>query len=184
MRSVLLLDANNAFWRADSVTELHNAAGERVSGIFGMLRVIRSLMERFRPTEFVVVWDGGRSPMRKQVFPDYKKKPVKEEDKAQADFRRQDFSRQTTDLFDNLPLFGVKQIRLPKTEADDVIAMLTQEFVNMDVQPIIVSTDNDYLQLLQLSDNIIVHSPVKNVNYTTAVYAAEYGFSPSRMLEF
>lgn len=184
MRSVVLLDANNAFWRSDSVTELHNSAGERVSGIFGMLRMIHGLVERFRPSEFCVIWDGGRSSARKSLYPGYKKKPSKDDDVEKAEFRRQEFSRQTNELFEHLPMFGVKQIKVPKTEADDVIALLTQELVQLDIQPMIVSTDNDYLQLLSISDAVLVYSPTKNILYDNAMFTKEYGFPASRMLEF
>lgn len=185
MQSVVLLDGNNTFWRANSVTDLHDASGNRVSGIFGTLRIIRSLIERFKPTEFVVVWDGGRSESRKTLFPEYKKKPpIKEEEKEEAEFRRQEFFRQIEELLEVIPMFGVRQVKLPHTEADDVISMLSIELADLNFQPIIVSTDNDYLQMLQLDAPILVFSPVKNLLYDKSAFVHEFGFTPDRMLEY
>ena len=184
MRSVLLLDGNNTYYRANAVSDLHDSAGNRVSGVYGMIRIIRALIERFKPMDFVVVWDGGRSPARRLLYPEYKKKVIKDVEQEAAEQRRLEFVNQTTELFEHLPLFGLRQIKLPKTEADDVIAMLSIELSNVGLQPIVVSTDNDYLQLLQIDAPILVYSPVKDVLYDRGVFVEQYGFQPDRMLEY
>jgi DNA polymerase-1 len=202
----LLLDANNAAYRANATTDLTTKQGERVSAIYGMLQMIQSylkpsegkytnkLLDSLRIVqgddellfnEVVCAWDAGRSKQRMDIFPDYKgsrdaKKATQSEEEKQAYLQ---FIDQMNQLHAILPTFGVKSLKIPKWEGDDLVYVVTQ-MANDDVN-VIVSTDKDMLQLV--SDKVYVWSPFKEAlitpkNFTTIVGVPQSQYMTYRIL--
>ena len=67
-------------------------------------------------------------------------------------------------------------------EADDVIANIAKQVLGEEEECIIVSTDKDFLQLLD--DRIKVYSPTKKKLYDRQMVFDEYGIWPQNLLLF
>lgn len=139
--------------------EMINSKGKRTGGIYG---VLRSIIKESKDYNFypVVIFDGGLSKRRLNIYPNYKKNierqallECKEEDLTEEqlfdlEFKRE-YSTQRNDLMQLLPLFGIPVIRINDWEGDDLIYILSK----MSKNSIVVSDDKDILQLVYEDDN-------------------------------
>lgn len=166
---ILLVDGLNTLIRNFSVNLQINPTGHNVGGLVGFLKSLGSLVRTFNPTRTIIVWDGrGGSQNRKNVNPNYKAQRVHAsvihwdmyENKAEEIESLQD---QADRLLDYLSCLPVSYVQIDKLEADDVIAYLAKEGSKHDRKVTIVSSDKDFLQLIDR--NVQVYSPSKKVLY-------------------
>ena len=71
---VLLVDGMNLFIRGFVANPSMSENGFHVGGVVGFLNSLRNCIEKFKPTEVFVVWEGGGSSRRRAIYSDYKKK--------------------------------------------------------------------------------------------------------------
>lgn len=154
---VLIFDGSYALHRALAEPhnwEMRNSKGKRTGGIFGVLRTITKELKTYNYYP-VVVFDGGLSKRRLELYPNYKRAEEKalltesleektEEQLLDEEFRRE-YSTQRNDLMELLPLFGIPVIRINDWEGDDLIYIISKLTHNS----IVVSDDKDLIQLLR-----------------------------------
>lgn len=187
----VVIDGNNMAYRSNSVMELSTKDGRRTSAIFGVFNSIphniKTIEEELdvQVGEVVVIWDCGRNQRRTNLYPEYKggrHHSKTEEDKIWYE----EFIQQTNIIHENLPLLGVKSIRQKGQEADDLIYTwinrcreLRQDDEN---KFIIVSTDEDFLQLVSV--DTCVYSPIKKIMYTYDNFHDLFGIAPENFLTY
>lgn len=141
---MILVDGNNQFIRFYSQLGFMKIDGKNVGGMFGFLRSLYYLNQRFNDN-VSVVWDGKRSSdKRKEAYTDYKKNRIA--------------GRFDSDLFETRDevknilqhMTGINQYVGINVEADDVIADIVNYSYNEKF--IIVSSDKDFWQLLDNED--------------------------------
>lgn len=166
---ILLIDGLNTLIRNFSVNLQINSAGHNVGGLVGFLKSLGSMVRLFNPTRVIVVWDGrGGSQNRKNVNPNYKAQRVQAsvihwdmyDSKVEEMESLQDQAERLLDYLSCLPL---SYIQIDKLEADDIIAYLAKEGSKQNRKVTVVSSDKDFLQLIDR--NIQVYSPSKKVLY-------------------
>lgn len=139
----LLIDANNLLYRGYHVSKLTDRKGNRVSGVFNCMRMVNTLLRKFKPDTVVIAWDLGKSKSRLAIYPDYKQqrdKNRKEEDKIAIQQNKDMLIK----LFSYLP---VRQIMVQDIEADDIIGWLAND--RLKGKKIIISNDSDFIQLVK-----------------------------------
>ena len=159
----IYIDGLNVFMRHFAANPAKSLNGQLCGGIFGMLRNIQHLSEKFKPSKIVVVWEGGGSVRRRNIDPNYKqgRRPVR--------LNRSEYNEDIPDTQDNrnwqlktlvsiLYKTPVTQVYVNDCEADDVIAYLTSTKKD-DVEKLIVTSDKDYYQLI--NDTTKIWSPNK-----------------------
>jgi len=155
---ILLIDGLNVFMRAYAANPHMSPKGYYVGGVIGSLKMIRTVCNRFSPSKVVIVWEGGGSQRRRAIFPQYKnsRKPSKinnrfyGEDLPDTPENKADQISILINLLRNLP---INQIYVDNVEADDVIGYLCK-YKFKDQEKVIVSSDQDYYQLLNDTTNI------------------------------
>ena len=142
---VLLVDVYNMIYRA----KYGFARGDN-STIFGFFRSLKSEITRHSPDLVYLVLEGH--PKHRFVLNEnYKANRVREPD--------DDFQRQKEEIFALSHFLPVTIARHPDYECDDVIAhMCTQ--VHPTDSVVIVSSDTDFIQLLE-SDDVSLWNPIK-----------------------
>tara|TARA_E500000331_G_scaffold328562_1_gene348444 strand:+ start:1111 stop:2124 length:1014 start_codon:yes stop_codon:yes gene_type:complete len=167
---ILIVDAMNTLIRSFSLLKAMNPSGAHIGGLVGFLRSLGYITRIFDPTRVVIVWDGkGGSSNRKNIDPNYKAQRAtsrithwglydnkEEETEALIGqlFRTQDY----------LECLPVHQLTMEKLEADDIMAYLAKRASNAGKKVTIVSSDKDFLQLVD--DNIEIYAPVKKKTFT------------------
>lgn len=142
---ILLIDGNSIAHACHNSPVL-TVGDMQVQAVFGFLRSLHGLLEhtpgRVQP---IVLWDG-RAQWRLDLFPAYKgnRKPLDAKQKA----KKEAFKRQSPFIEKALQLLGVRQIRSPLLEADDLAGRLAPRLVQLGRQVTLVSGDRDWLQLV------------------------------------
>lgn len=167
---ILILDGLNTLLRSFSAINTVNSAGNHVGGLLGFLKSLNYLRRQFNPSRIIVAWDGaGGSVNRKRLDPNYKAT------RAQAAVIHYDLYEnkkeemdsvflQSDRLIDYLACLPVTYVRLPKLEADDIIAYMALNAARGGKKATIVSSDKDFLQLVS-PRNLEVYNPTKKVLY-------------------
>jgi 5'-3' exonuclease len=131
-----------------------------VGGIVGSLYDLNAIVQRFKPHKVYVVWEGGGSSRRRDIFPDYKAHRRPERlNRIYADEIKttvSDHDNQIKMLVGLLKMLPINQLYVPDCEADDVIAYICR-YEHPDDLHVILSSDKDYYQLV--SDKTVIYSP-------------------------
>ena len=161
-KPVLFIDLLNLYCRSFASVPLTNDNGEHVGGVYGSLNALQSYIKRFEPSECIIAWEGSQSGERRR-----KKLKEYKEGRKMVGMRRgfttsdvdekEAFARQLELLKNSLDHLPMKQVAVKYLEADDAIAYMAKKVI--DKKSIIITTDRDYLQLVD--ENISVFRPVK-----------------------
>ena len=185
---ILIIDGLNTFIRVFSAVPALNDDGMHIGGVTGFLRSVASAIRQHKPTRCIIVFDGkGGSARRKSLYPNYKaNRAVKTkfnryEEFASLQDEQQSMKRQFGRMVEYLQCLPITTMAIDQIEADDAIAYIANEiFTEPDNRVTIVSTDRDFLQLV--NDRITVWSPVKKIMYTPAVMREEFGLDSKNYL--
>jgi 5'-3' exonuclease len=147
MQKVLLLDGYNLIYRAR-----YSFQRGPHSTIFSFFRSLRPLIEKFDPDKVYFVIEGY--PKRRMtLLPEYKGTRVYND--------KDDFQRQKRYIIKTLKdRFPVEVVRHPDHECDDVLANLIT-YRHADDDCIVVSTDTDFIQLLNQHTNVQLYNPIR-----------------------
>ena len=167
---ILIIDAMNTLIRSFSLLKAMNPTGTHVGGLVGFLRSLGYVTRIFDPTRVVIIWDGkGGSGNRQNIDPNYKaqRATARITHWGLYDTREEEQEALIGQLFrtrDYLDCLPVHQIVIEKLEADDIMAYLAKRASNAGKKVTIVSSDKDFLQLID--NNIEVYAPVKKKTFT------------------
>ena len=177
----IYIDGLNVFMRHFAANPSKSLNGQLCGGIFGMLKNIQHLSEKFKPSKIVVAWEGGGSLRRRNIDPNYKmgRRPIK--------LNRSEYHEEFPDTVDNrnwqlktlvniLYKTPVTQIYVDDCEADDIIAYLVKTKKENN-EKIIVTSDKDYYQLID--DNTKIWSPNKKHLIDQKYVIEKWGISPN-----
>tara|TARA_R110000822_G_scaffold128195_14_gene263924 strand:- start:606 stop:1676 length:1071 start_codon:yes stop_codon:yes gene_type:complete len=188
---VLIIDGLNMFIRSFSGSPMMNHVGDHIGGTVGFIRSLFSIINKFKPTRCVVIFDGrDGGKHRRKIFPNYK-----------AGRKNKDRLNRYVDvdgIIDNVASFRGQMDRLEQylhvlpltmmsidyVEADDVIAHIVKTYYNSNEfgEIVIASSDKDFYQLID--DRVSVYAPTKKKLYDTQLLKSEFNLSPTNYLTF
>jgi len=183
----MLIDGLNLFFRNFSAINAVNSNGAHVGGLGGFFRSLGALTRQIQPTQIIVVFDGvGSSNNRKNIIPEYKSNRnitrvtkhelfdnIDEEDDAKVN--------QIIRIIEYLQTLPVKVVSMNSVEADDIIAYLSSVLPqNEDEKVFIVSSDKDYLQLVD--KQVIVYRPIEKEFFTQDIVRQKFGLDPHNFI--
>ncbi len=155
---------------------LTNSRGENTSAVYGFLRTVLQLVERYDPEMLVCVFDSEEETGRHREYSDYK---------ANREEMPDDLSPQFPVIVEMLEAMGIPVVVKPGYEADDIIATLAGEAETSGMDVRIVSGDKDLFQLL--SDRVRIIRPGKGTNLADVsgpdMVARKYGLRPDQIVD-
>lgn len=165
-KKILIIDANNLFIRNFVVNPSISKNGEPIGGLVGTFKSLQKICRETVPDKIIFCWDGaGGSTKKKSINNKYKegRNPLRlnrnikvlNEDQSLENRISQQFK-----TFEYLNLCPVIQIMEEGIEADDVIAYICQYSEYSEDIKMIVSSDKDFIQLLD--DKTILIRPVQD----------------------
>ena len=184
---ILMIDGLNLFFRNFAMMNMVNPEGIHVGGLGGFFRSLGAEIRRVDPTQVYVIFDGaGSSNNRKNLLPEYKSgrnlqritnweafDNLEDEHDAKVD--------QIVRIIQYLKTLPVKTIGIPKVEADDVIAYLSNAIASSPKDKVfIVSSDKDFLQLI--NENVIVYRPMEKEFYTEETVREKFKMTPHNFI--
>ena len=173
---MILVDAQPIAYRAFHAYDLSTSRGEPTNIIYGVLKILKSIVLELPKSQVVTFWDSGRSKYRAAKYPEYKRSPAREKSRDKPGHTEQSFFDQIDAASEILRCMGVRQVRVPGVEADDLIAIASGTGDH-----IVVADDMD---LWQLADTCKVYAPRKDMWITRESCFREVGCYPEQILDY
>jgi DNA polymerase-1 len=155
---------------------LVNSKGEETSAVFGFVKTLLSILERYDPTHVAVVFDSREATFRTGLYAEYK---------ANRPEMPESLSAQIARLLEVLGAMSIPALALPGYEADDIIATLSKRFAG-ELAVRIVSGDKDFFQVV--ADKVQLVRPGKSGSPDEVFDAdrvrAEYGLTPAQFVDY
>ncbi len=180
---LLIIDALNMYYRAYIVDPSLSANGQPIGGAKGFLKILQKLVRETKPDRIVICWDGeGGSRKRRSVNKNYKqgRKPLRLNRSIRVLSEQEELENkiwQQTRLIEYLNHMPVTQFMFPEVEADDVIAQVARSSNFGGWQKVIVSSDKDFIQLLD--DETVLFRPIQKQVLNKNKIIEEYGIHPN-----
>ena len=165
IRRYLILDCNYLAHRAKHVFGDLSYKGSVTGVVYGFLKDLITLSERFNTQRFVFCWDSKTSK-REEIYPLYKAhrraiEYTKEEQEFYKAFQSQMYLLRT----EYLPTIGFKNIfHQEGYESDDIIAAIAKGIIPKLEEAIIVTADGDLFQCIR--SNITMYNPATHKELT------------------
>jgi len=178
-RRYLILDCNYLAHRAKHVFGELSDKGSATGVVYGFLKDILILRERFDTNRFVFCWDYGKN-IRLKSYPPYKQNrrvEVLEDDEQEFE----DAFHLQVDQLREIYLYtiGYRNVFFQKGyESDDVIAMVCKTLVPYLEEGIIVTADQDLFQLIRR--NIDWYNPRSKELMTRVKFKKTFGIPPRK----
>ncbi|HXH64394.1 MAG TPA: DNA polymerase I [Mariprofundaceae bacterium] len=171
MPHLVLIDGPNYVFRAfHAVRHLSNSRGEPTNAVFGYVQMLRSVLDRLKPTHVAVAFDPKDGSFRNAIYPEYK---------AHRPPMPQELAMQWPRIWEITRAFRFPLICLDNYEADDVITTLARRAAEQGWEVTIVSSDKDLMQLI--GGHIHMLDTMKNVTYDAAAVHEKWGVPPERI---
>ncbi|NKI75074.1 DNA polymerase I [Dickeya sp. CFBP 2040] len=171
---LILVDGSSYLYRAyHAFPPLTNGAGEPTGAMYGVLNMLRSLLQQYHPSHVAVVFDAKGKTFRDDLFENYKshRPPMPDDLRAQIE-----------PLHRMVKAMGLPLLCVSGVEADDVIGTLAQQAERAG-KPVLISTgDKDMAQLV--TPNITLINTMNNTILGPDEVCAKYGIPPSLIIDF
>ncbi len=180
-KTYLVIDGSNLAHRAFQVASLEfKGVGVEVCRIG--ISSLRALLQQFTPSQVFVVWDYGRDSQRLTLYPSYKKadKEKSEEEKEKIT----EYFRQVAEFEKFIGMSGIAQFKVKGREADDIIYSLLAHKIVPEGEIIVVSADQDMLQLFSSFEQIKIYQPIKKIIITKTEAEEEIGIPISWWVKY
>ncbi len=174
-KTLYLLDGHYQIYRAfyGLPQQLSSPTGEPTGATHVFCSMLFGLIQKRRPDYLAMVMDvSDETVFRRDLDPNYK---------AHRDPAPEALHVQANRIVSILSALRVPVYRLPRFEADDLIATIVERLRDEDVRIYIVSRDKDLEQLL--SDRVRLFDPSKEAEMDVAALLEAKGYTPEQAVE-
>lgn len=179
----MVVDGNNQYLRAYIVNPTLSTNGQPIGGVVGTLKILQKLCKEINPDHIIIAWDGENgSSKRKSMNKNYKegRSPIRLNRGVRNLSDNEEFENkvwQQTRLAEYINQLPVIQFLYPNIEADDLISYVVNHPQYADWQKVIVSSDKDFIQLVD--DTTILFRPIQEEILNTKRVVEKYGIHPN-----
>ena len=178
MKKLLLFDGHNLLCKAFyGLPERLLPDGKPIQGVIGFLGIMIKIIKKVEPTHILVVFDPEETPARALSYENYK---GNRKNFNNVPEKENPFS-QLADIKTALENLGIKYLEQSGYEADDMIASMAYR---AKCEVIIVSTDTDFLQMVDGRIKVFRYHGKKSIVFNEATVQEKYGIHPSRFIEY
>jgi len=194
---IFLIDGNNTCFRVGWANKHLTNNGEPTGVIFGFMKELFAIWERWKDAKIAVAWDNKsefRRVLSKQAIADgilteeqgyYKQNRERQKEKDLAEGKVNEISEaidiQKETLIELLDMTLVDQIILDGFEADDIIGTLAKKHESNGDTVKIMSSDHDMYQLISPQVSIWIPSGKGSMAYEQ--FCGEYGIEPKQWVD-
>jgi DNA polymerase-1 len=176
---LLLFDGNALVHRAFHAIPILTVSktGEIVNAVQGFASTLLKVLNEIKPTHWAIAFDRPAPTFRHEKFEDYK---------AQRPKAPEELVNQIKRVHELVYAFNIPTFEIDRYEADDVLGTLSRQAAQQNVDTLIVTGDNDMLQVVSPSTKVM--SPRRTfsdtVIYDEAGVEQKYGISPTQLADF
>ncbi len=169
-----LIDGSSYLHRAfHALPPLTNSQKEPTGAMFGVLNMIKKLLDEYQPECVAVIFDAKGKNFRHEIYQEYK---------ATRPPMHDDLSVQIEPLKKMIEALGLPLIVLEGVEADDVIATLAKKAKQKNYQVLISTGDKDIAQIVDADITLI--NTMTNSHLDPKGVEEKFGVKPSQIVDY
>ncbi len=176
--TLFLLDGMALIYRAYYAlmpARMQTKSGFPTGAAFGFTNTLIKLIENYAPTYIAVAFDSKEKTFRHEKYPDYK---------ANRPLPPDELLMQLEKIYNIVQGYGIKTLKLPGYEADDIMGSLAKKF-EPECDIFLVTPDKDFAQLV--SEHIHILKPAKDDDtferYGRQEVKEKYGVYPEQFID-
>lgn len=174
MGTFILVDGSSYLFRAyHALPPLTTTAGQPTGAIYGVLSMLKRLMQDYQPDYVAVVFDAKGGSFRNQLYEAYKANRIGMPDELQV---------QIKPLHDAIRAMGFPVLVIDHVEADDVIGTLARQAEHLNLQTIISTGDKDMAQLV--TDRTTLINTMTNTTMDVTGVFNKFGVTPEQIIDY
>ncbi|MGH9832663.1 MAG: DNA polymerase I [Blastocatellia bacterium] len=176
-KRLFLVDGmSNVFRSYYAIRGLSNSKGLPTNATYGFTVTLRKLIKDHRPDYLGVVLDSKEKTIRQEQFADYK---------AHRPEMPEDLVAQLPYIVRACDALRVPVVRIPRYEADDIMATLARQATEAGLQAVIVTNDKDLSQLVLDDDVVVLRVDKQGENWLNeAGVKVKYGVRPDQIVDW
>lgn len=171
---LVLVDGSSYLYRAfHGLPPLTNRKGVPTGAVYGVVRMVRKLIEEEQPDKVAVIFDAKGKTFRHQLYKDYK---------ANRPPMPDDLQVQVEPLHELIRALGIPLLSIADVEADDVIGTLAQSGVVMNHRVLISTGDKDMAQLV--NEHVTLINTMSNLRMGVEGVQEKFGVTPNQIIDY
>lgn len=171
---LVLVDGSSFLFSAyHAIPPLSNALGEPTHAIYGVVNMLRKLMDNHRTKYIAVVFDAPGKTFRHKLYSKYK---------ANRPPMPDDLKVQIKPLHNLILAMGLPMIMETEVEADDVLGSLAKRAVKAGFNVVISTVDKDMAQLV--SEHITLENTLSKTTMDRDGVVNKFGVKPEQIVDY
>jgi len=173
---LLLVDGSSYLYRAfhvPNLQQLTNNRGEPTGAVYGVVNMLRSLLNEYDPQHIAVVFDAKGRTFRHELYEAYKahRPPMPDE-----------LSSQVGPLLDMVRAMGLPLLQVEGVEADDVIGTLAGVATAHGLDTVISTGDKDMAQLVDAHVTLV--NTMNGTRLDADGVQEKFGVTPGQIVDY
>lgn len=173
-KPLILVDGSSYLYRAfHAMPPLVNSKNQPTGAVFGVVNMVKRLIETYQPEKIAVVFDAKGKTFRNDMYPEYKanRPPMPDELRTQIE-----------PLHNIITAMGIPLLCIPGVEADDVIGTLAHQATEQQHDVIISTGDKDFAQLV--NQHVTLINTMTNKKLDISGVEEKFGIKPSLIIDY
>lgn len=171
---LILIDGSSYLFRAyHALPPLTNADGIPTGAMYGVLNMLRKLINSYQPTHIAVVFDCKEKTFRHTMYPEYK---------ANRPAMPEELAVQIAPLYQMIQDMGLSLLKQPGVEADDIIGTLVKRAEKQGYHCLISTGDKDFAQLVNEKTTLI--NTMTNSTMDINGVEKKFGVKPEQIIDY
>jgi DNA polymerase I len=171
---LVLVDGSSYLYRAfHALPELTNSQGQQTGAVFGVINMLRKLVDTYAPQRMAVVFDARGRTFRDDLYAEYKanRPPMPDE-----------LSSQVEPLLAIIRAMGLPLLQVPGVEADDVIGTLAEQASAAGHSTVISTGDKDLAQLVD--EHVSLINTMNDTSLDRQGVIDKFGVEPAQIIDY
>jgi DNA polymerase-1 len=170
----VMVDGSSYLYRAfHALPPLTSSKGQDTGAIYGVVNMLRKLLESYHPQRVAVVFDAKGKTFRDELYSDYK---------ANRPPMPPELSSQIEPLLEIVRAMGLPLLQVAGVEADDVIGTLAKQATAAGWHTVISTGDKDLAQLVNSQVTLI--NTMNDTVLDEATVPEKFGVRPDQIIDY
>ncbi len=152
---------------------LANASGQPTGAVYGVVNMLKKLLNDEQPSHIAVVFDAKGKTFRHEAYQEYKANRPPMPDELQS---------QIEPLYNVIRAMGLPLISEVGVEADDVIGTLAVQAAEQGHQVLVSTGDKDMAQLV--NDHVTLVNTMSNTKMDASGVKEKFGVTPRQIIDY
>ncbi len=173
-RPLILVDGSSYLFRAfHALPSLTNSKGLPTGAIYGVVAMLKKLLQQHQPTHMAVIFDAKGPTFRNDIYAEYKahRPPMPDELRVQIE-----------PLHQLIRALGLPILVVDGVEADDVIGTLARQAAAAGREVLISTSDKDMAQLVD--QHVRIANSMADTLLGEAEVLEKFGVPPHRIIDW